>query len=69
MDTMQVQYLLGASEQGIGAIHADRAARAQERGSAQPLEGRETVVRESGAEIRLGHLPHHPGIPGSPADG
>ncbi len=36
MDTVQVQYLLAASEQGIGAVHADRAARAQ-RGSAAQL--------------------------------
>ena len=36
MDTMQVQYLLAASEQGIGAVHADRAMRARP-GSAAEL--------------------------------
>ena len=35
MDTLQVQYLLAASEQGIAAIHADRAARARTGSEAQ----------------------------------
>ncbi len=42
MDTLQVQYLLAASEQGIGAIHADRADRAA-RGSAAQLRSLRTA--------------------------
>jgi hypothetical protein len=35
MDTLQVRYLLAASEQGIGSIHADRARRARRGSEAQ----------------------------------
>jgi tetratricopeptide (TPR) repeat protein len=39
-DTVQIQYLLAASEQGLGAVHADRATRAMPGSAAQRREWR-----------------------------